>query len=180
MPMTLNLSAGMPQWMGWAYAAVALVAAITDYRSGKIYNWLTLPALLFGFIVSVVVGLPTLAAAAAGVGLAALFFIPLFLTGVLGGGDVKLLMAMGTVLGARGIFELSCASILIAALGAVVLLVTHKRVKPFFSELTMFFRTLLTPGLSVQWPRLSREIKAPFGLAIFWAFLYVTIGGHGA
>src|SRR5258708_4015056 len=102
----MPLVTGMPQWMGWLYGSLAAVAAITDYRTGKIYNWLTLPALVFGLVVASFAGLPTVASALQGVALASLIFLPMFFCGVLGGGDVKLLMAIGTVLGAHGIFFL--------------------------------------------------------------------------
>ena len=48
----MPLVPGMPQWMGWLYGAIAGVAAVTDYRNGKIYNWLTLPALAVGLAVA--------------------------------------------------------------------------------------------------------------------------------
>lgn len=176
--MTLPLVGGIPQWMGWLYGAVGLVAAITDYRTGKIYNWLTLPALGFGLAVAfVAAGIQAGLAALAGAAVAAALFVPLFLFGVFGGGDVKLLMAMGTVLGARGALELSLVSIVIASFGAVVLLFAHRRVKPFAREMWKFFQSLLTPGLQVTWPKLSRAIQAPFGIAIFFGFIYVLSSG---
>lgn len=172
------LAQGFPQWAGWAYAGVAGVAAVTDYRTGKIFNWLTFPALLVGVSLAAYFGVSSLASALEGVLVAFLIFIPLFATGVLGGGDVKLALALATVLGARGVFEMICMSILIAGVGSVALLFRHNRVKIFILELAKFFRSIVTPGLTLQWPILNREIKAPFGLAMFWAFLYVFLGAR--
>lgn len=174
---SLPVVTGMPQWMGWLYGAIAAVAAVTDFRAGKIYNWLTLPALLLGMVVAIFCGWATLAGALQGMGLAAVIFIPLFFVGIFGGGDVKLLMALGTVLGAYNVLVLICTAILVAAAGAVALLIAHRRVRIFALEILMFFRTLLTPGLTTQWPQLSRDIKAPFGIAIFLALVYVLAGG---
>lgn len=172
------LIAGQPQWLGWVYGVITAVAAVTDYRSGKIYNWLTLPALMFGASCAFVFGgWHSAVAAFMGAGVAAAIFIPLFVAGVFGGGDVKLMLALGTVLGAGGVFDVACASILIAAAGAVALLVMHGRARAFAREIVKFMRTLLVPGLSVEWPKLNREIKAPFGIAIFFAFVYVLAGG---
>ena len=178
MLVTLPLISGMPAWMGWLYGAIAGVAAVTDYRSGKIYNWLTLPALALGLIVAGFEGWATILSATAGVGVAAAVFIPLFLTGIFGGGDAKLLMALGTVLGAGGVFLLICVSILIAGAGAVALLFVHRRAGPFAREVFAFLRSVFTPGLDTQWPRLNREIKAPFGIAVFFALIFVFAGGQ--
>lgn len=162
-------------WGGWLFGAVGAVAAVTDYRSGKIYNWLTLPALVIAIALAAFAGRASLAQAALGLAVATALFLPLYLTGVLGGGDVKLLMALGTWLGPRGTLELAMASILIAGAGAVALLVKHGRVRAFCSEIWVFARTVFTPGLEIQWPRLRRDIKAPFGIAIFLGFLCVLM-----
>ncbi|MBI3556590.1 MAG: prepilin peptidase [Deltaproteobacteria bacterium] len=175
----MPLAPGMPQWMGWLSGAVAAIAAVTDYRTGKIYNWLTLPALLAGLVVAVANGVPTMVAALQGVGVAGLIFLPMFFTGILGGGDVKLLLALGTILGAQGIFLLSLVTILIAGAGAVALLFKHRRAGIFVNQLAMFFRSVFTPGLALQWPKLNRDIKAPFGIAIFFGLLYILAGGRG-
>lgn len=174
------LNPGVPEWAGWTFGAIGAVAAFTDYRRGKIYNWLTLPALVFGVVVAGATGLDTLGRAAAGLGVASAIFLPLFFTGILGGGDVKLVMAMATVLGARGAAELAVACILVAGVGSFALLCKHRRVRVFFTQIFLFLRSLLTPGLVVQWPKLSREIKAPFGIAILVGFLYVFLDGGGA
>jgi prepilin peptidase CpaA len=89
-----------------AVAAVALlgagVALVTDLRRGKIYNWLTLPLLALGPL------LQTAHAGWAGLGvsLLALLLVAAVLGGLcvlagpgLGGGDIKLLLALGAVLG---------------------------------------------------------------------------------
>lgn len=170
-----GLVTGMPQWIGWAYGAIAAVSAVTDYRSGKIYNLLTFPAILAGFVCAGVVGTDALIQAFTGFGLATAIFLPMFVFGILGGGDVKLLMALGTVLGGRGVLELSVVTILIAGAGAFVLLFVHRRARIFFTQLWLFLRSLFTPGLALQWPKLSREIKAPFGIAIFFGFVYTLV-----
>ncbi len=178
-PALMPLVTGMPQWMGWLYGSITAVAAFTDYRTGKIYNWLTLPALLTGLVVAMLMGVPTMISALQGVAVACVIFLPMFFGGILGGGDVKLLMALGTVLGAQGTFFLSCMALVIAGLGAVALLVKHRRAGIFVSQVGMFFRSIFTPGLALQWPKLNRDIKAPFGIAIFFGLLYVLVGGQG-
>lgn len=74
--------------------ATAAVAAFTDHRTGRIPNALTVPAFLAGLALGGDVALA---------GMAACLGAPLFLfaRGRLGAGDVKLLGALGALLGAR-------------------------------------------------------------------------------
>lgn len=160
----------------WIFGGIGAVAAFTDYRSGKIYNWLTLPAIVLGLALAAVFqGWYGLGQAVMGLGVAGALFLPLFATGVLGGGDVKLMMAMGTVLGPNRMIELAGVSMAIAAAGAVALLIKHRRVVPFCTEIWKFARSVFVRGLEVQWPRLRRDIKAPFGIAIFLGFICVIL-----
>lgn len=82
-------------------AGVLAIAAITDWRKGMVYNWLTYPAMIGGLAYWAVAGAM---GAQAGLGtavfglLAALVpFSAVFLAGGLGGGDVKLMGAVGAI-----------------------------------------------------------------------------------
>jgi prepilin peptidase CpaA len=81
---------------------VTAVAAVIDHRTGHIPNWLTLPILVAAPVFH---GLATGIGAAGTSLLAAIIvgIVPLlaFRSGGLGGGDVKLFMAIGAILGAR-------------------------------------------------------------------------------
>jgi prepilin peptidase CpaA len=65
------------------------VAVITDVRAGRIYNWLTAPGAALGLTLGLLAG----AGAALGASLLLSSFLPL------GGGDVKLLIAVGALKG---------------------------------------------------------------------------------
>lgn len=78
-----------------AVTLTCAIAVFTDLRARKIPNWLTVTSLLLG--VAFTDWLHAIGGVA--VGLAA--FIPFFIVGWLGGGDVKLLMALGAW-GGRG------------------------------------------------------------------------------
>ena len=83
-----------------AASAVALTACLTDLRSRRIPNLLTfggaVAALVFHLITG---GLSALGWAAAGWGVGLLLFLPIFALRGIGGGDVKLLAALGAWLG---------------------------------------------------------------------------------
>jgi prepilin peptidase CpaA len=93
--------------LGFAIA-VSAVAALYDWRTGHIPNWLTLGALAVGIIGNAALSFlttsrPLDAATGAGyslLGAATCVAIPLILyrSGAIGGGDVKLLAAVGAIL----------------------------------------------------------------------------------
>ena len=91
--------------MMWASAAVmtvmVAVAVYTDVRVGKIPNWLTAPAACIGLILNGIDNGPdgvihSLLGIAVGLGV---FFLSSVFGRILGGGDVKLLMAIGAIQG---------------------------------------------------------------------------------
>jgi len=82
--------------------AVALAACVTDLRTRRIPNVLTLGAALLGFGFHLVAGgwgWGGLLTSVAGWGVGLVLFLPLFALRGLGGGDVKLVAALGAWLG---------------------------------------------------------------------------------
>lgn len=115
-------------------AIVLLAAAVCDWRTGKIFNWLTYPAILAGLALATIGGYAVNGPAGAWegfcgscLGLAA-GFIPMaiiFYSGGLGGGDVRLVAAIGAI-GASWEFVLSSVVysvffIAVMALGVMLL-----------------------------------------------------------
>ena len=84
--------------------AVVLVTAIgTDLRSSRIPNWLTFSAMGFALVVHAWLGgmheaIFSLAGLGTGLGL----FLALYVTGSIGAGDVKLMAAVGALVGPYG------------------------------------------------------------------------------
>jgi prepilin peptidase CpaA len=80
----------------WPTVVVLAVATFTDLRSRRIPNWLVLPFLLAGVLVSTWLhGWHGLWMSLAGMGLGGLLFGILALMGGMGMGDVKLVAAIG-------------------------------------------------------------------------------------
>ena len=72
----------------------------TDARHGKIYNWMTYPGIGLGLVSNVTLfGMDGLKSSLAGLGVAFFLTIPFLIAGGMGGGDVKLLMAIGALEG---------------------------------------------------------------------------------
>jgi prepilin peptidase CpaA len=87
--------------------AALLWAAVQDLRTRLIRNWLTFPLILAGLAQSFLPG-PTVSPGNAALGLLVGFALPLvlFVIGALGGGDVKLLAAVGSWVGPTVVLEI--------------------------------------------------------------------------
>lgn len=89
----------------FSLALVVMPAAIIDIRSRRIPNWLSLAGIIVGFCLNVFLsGFP--GAAEAGIGLLLAFGVslPLWLMGWVGAGDVKLVTAVGAIVGMTLVF----------------------------------------------------------------------------
>lgn len=97
-----------------------MIAAITDLRTRTIPNWLVLAGLIAGFALNIRWrGAEGILFALAGMGMALLIYLPLYLLRAMGGGDVKLMAAAGAITGYQNWFVLF---ILASIIGGVVAL----------------------------------------------------------
>jgi prepilin peptidase CpaA len=147
---------------------ILLGASWTDVRSRRIPNWLTMGGIVAGLVVRAWMGPGPLAGGAFGVALAFVLALPFFATGVLGGGDAKLLMAVGAFMGPG---DLASASLVIALTGGVVALIEAAR-------RGMLLPTLASCGsLLARWVTFGRRggdrsralterLTVPYGVAI--------------
>jgi prepilin peptidase CpaA len=106
--------------------AVSAAAALLDYRTGRIPNWLTLPAICLGPTLSGLLGgRSDFVASLVGLVLAAAVPWLLYRSTqgrAIGGGDVKLFAALGALLGPTRGFEIQLAAFGILAMFALVAL----------------------------------------------------------
>lgn len=175
----------MPPLVQWLpVLAATLAAALTDWRSRRIPNVLTLPLLLCGLIVSAAFGgLPGLADSLGGSALAALPFVLLFLFAGGGAGDAKLMSALGAWLGVGHALVL-IAWVLISgmALGLAWALASG-RLRAVRRGLSGFVKgtcLVVFAGrpwreASLQFPIAAERTPMPYGLAIM-AGTWITAG----
>jgi prepilin peptidase CpaA len=107
-----------------AFAVAMVVAAVVDLKSRRIPNALTISALVAGLLLRAPLGLEAVGVGILGAGLGLVLSGPFFLAGALGGGDVKLIGAVGAFMGPG---RLIGACLLIALIGGVVALLDAAR-----------------------------------------------------
>jgi len=90
----------MDAWVaGVAVVALGALAIWFDIRERRVPNVLTVPALTVGLVIGAMGGWAGLGWALGGAAFGFFFALPFFLVGGLGGGDLKLLTAFGSLLG---------------------------------------------------------------------------------
>ena len=110
----------MHAWAWWPVVAVVAVATVTDLRSRRIPNWLVLPFMVAGIVISGVQhGWPGLGQSFSGLALGLLLFGLLFWLGGMGAGDVKLAAAIGAWIGPQ---QLMFALVMTAIVGGLMAL----------------------------------------------------------
>lgn len=154
-------------------AAVLAGAAVTDVRSGKIYNVLTYPAIAAGLIGHTLSGIlsgpgaetlgfwGSLAGFAVG-------FLPLLaahLAGGIGGGDVKLMGAVGALAGWRFALAAMFYGFMAAAVMAMIVMLRRRIVRRTLGRIMRFLYLMLTP-VGPSDPAEAESPKIAFGLAL--------------
>jgi prepilin peptidase CpaA len=114
--------------LNWIFVAIVaaftMTAAVSDWRTRTLSNWLTVPAMVAGVLMHTVInGLGGLTFAMAGFATGFGFLLILWLIGGGGGGDVKLMGALGAWLGAGLTIHVLLVSTALTAVatGAVLL-----------------------------------------------------------
>ena len=177
-----------------AVLGVALVvAAVTDIRSGKIPNYVTYPAVLIGLaghtLLGGLWGAPdgdALGLMGALTGLA-VGFVPLllaWLTGGIGGGDAKLMAAVGTLTGWRFALAAMLYGFIVAAMMAIVVMIHRRVAKDTFKRVWRFVALALFYKARPGDPSTKDSPKIAFGVALCigsaFAVLEWLLRGPGA
>jgi len=149
---------GLAGWAGWL-----------DWRRRKIPNWLTVPALLVGLVLSAVLGRwPGLKLSLEGAGISLGVLLPFVLMRVLGAGDWKLMGALGAFLGLPGVIVVLLGTVIIAGIMSVVEVIRQRKVRETLYNLWVVFVAYSTfhvnnaRAITLDNPGL---LRIPFGVA---------------
>ena len=149
---------------------VALGGAVSDIRSARIPNRLTYSALLAALSLRLaLLGLSGLKSGTVGMLVAGGLFCVLFVLGAMGGGDLKLMAAVGAWVGSTQVMTLILAAALAGGLLAIGRIIFTKMVGQTLRNIMRLICYRLTSGLQPH-PELNVQSlgsqRVPFGVAI--------------
>ncbi len=154
---------------------VVLVAAVTDLGTRRIPNWLTVSALVLALGLRGFAGVEFFLTGLAAAAITFLLCLPVFALGGLGGGDVKLLTAVGAFLGLERLWGALAVTCIVGGLFALITVVRRGRVKETFWNMYMIFGRLRTGSAYAGWKedsgdglniRSAGALTQPYGVAI--------------
>jgi prepilin peptidase CpaA len=169
----------MDSLLGPILLMVLLMAVIMDLRSSRIPNWLTFPAMGFAlaghaWLGGIHGGLFSLAGLATGLGV---FFI-IYLAGGIGAGDVKLMAAIGALVGVYGVVSCAWLAMVIGGVYAVVAMCYQWGLAAAGQRLMYAAYGAVLVGGSAWSRELALPFKLRYGLAIAGGTLLYQLGIH--
>jgi len=156
-----------------SYITIALfslltMAALTDVQQHRIPNVLTIPAMLFGLFSHIYLrGMDGMLFSAGGLmlGIGVLLFFYLF--GMMGAGDVKLMGAVGSMIGPQEVFQAFIYTAFAGGIYAVIVLARGGQLKRFLKRIFISLHVSLInrrPTLIPEEGRASPQLC--YGIAI--------------
>jgi len=164
------MAASLNGIIGGLLCVVLIVVAVEDMRKHRIRNAYTFPMVAVGLSFHALSGgLEGLAFSLKGLGLGIVFLIFPYLLGIMGAGDVKLMGAVGSILGARGVFAAFLLTCVAGGVLAVIVMVlnwkfTMERLRAAWAAVRM-----LPSGGRAGGEASGRDLKKPglpYGVAI--------------
>jgi len=162
---------------------VAIIAGITDWRSRRIPNWLTVSGALVGLAANTILfRWPGLKSALLGLGLGLALLLPFVLIRSLGAGDWKLAGSLGACLGPHSLLDVLLAAVLVAGVMALAMVIYQGRLRQTLlniGHILASFFSLRLPGPEVSLDN-PHSAKIPFGVALALAtILYAVAAAMG-
>lgn len=151
------------------------IAAVYDIRFQKIPNWLTFPTMGAGIVFyTCTTGLKGLIFSVEGLLLGMALFMVFYVCAGMGAGDVKLMGAIGSVLGLKGVFAAFLGTALVGGVYAIILLTLHGLLKETVKRYGGILKVFLFTGKFVYCPP-DAGTKLPvlnYGIAIAFGTLF--------
>jgi prepilin peptidase CpaA len=147
---------------------ILTIAVITDLLYHKIPNALTFPVIFYGLIYHIyLMGFDGFLFSAGGllVGLALLLFLNI--GGMMGAGDVKLMGAIGSILGPEGVFKAFLFTAVVGGIYALIVLAYHGQLLDFFKRMALSLKVSLLKRGPTLIPNENKETPILcYGIAI--------------
>ncbi len=147
------------------------IAAVYDIRFRRIPNWLVLTGLVLGVALNTFLfKWSGVRASLLGIGLAFLIYFPLYLLRGMGAGDVKLMAAIGAIVGPANWFGIFIVSALLGGIAAAILLMARGRLLNSLWNIGFLLQRLLSLKAPYAREELDiaspKSVKLPHGVAI--------------
>lgn len=101
-----------------------------------------------------------------GIVVAFAMYFPMYLFGMMGAGDVKLLMAIGAFGGPKFTFYVAIASILVGGVYALIDVILVGRFVPFMTGLIRWIRPIFLRGYLREKPDIDESRKFSYGASV--------------
>ncbi len=175
-------------WIAFVVTVVvALVAAVFDFRRFRVPNLLTFPLCLSGLAFHTLLGgLGGLRFSVVGIVVGILALLLFYILGVMGAGDVKLLAAVGSWIGAANTVAVFCVAGVVTGLCSLTALAWQRRLRdvPVILQVSLLQMMTLgrhlaaTESVSVAVQQADRRrYVLPFGVMIAIGVLTVAVLG---
>jgi prepilin peptidase CpaA len=155
------------------------LSAYWDLRYRKIPNWATLPCIALGLgLNGLLLGWGGMKASGLGflVGFGAL--LVLFVLSWMGGGDVKLMAAVGALKGYPFVVSALFYSLIVGVVIGVAMLIWNRKALRTFKNLFFVVASRVSPLIPKQDIKREETQKIPFGLAIVFGTVWAMIMGY--
>jgi len=146
---------------------LVVVAAVFDVRFRRIPNWLTVSGVVLGVALNTVIGRPLAGPAFAleGFALGFGFFFVLYLLHATGAGDVKLMAAVGAVVGPTNWLGIFVVSAVVGGIMALLLVIIRGRLKNTLWNMG-FIVGEMTRGRAAYVDREELDVKNPKSMGL--------------
>lgn len=153
--------------------ALLVVAAVIDWKTLRIPNWLTLGGMVLAFVANAVAASTPwsgLASSAMGLAVGLLLLLPLWMVRILGAGDVKLMAMVGAFVGPWAALNATLYAAIAGGIVAVLVALSKGSLGRLAQNVHFLLTVVLTPaggsmrnGASAGMPSIGR---LPYGICI--------------
>ena len=156
-----------PQKVEMVLLVMLLTAAVFDVLYRRIPNWLTVSGAVLGLAMNAVIGPPEAGIVFSLVGLAVAFgiYVALYAVRAMGAGDVKLMAAVGAMVGWRDWFGIFLITAIIGGAMALILVASRGRVKKTLWNVS-FILSEMKSGRPAYLAREELDVKSPKALGL--------------
>ena len=154
--------------------ALLVAAAVIDWRTYRIPNWLTVGGMVFGLIYNTVSVQPWhdgLLGALAGLGVGLVILLPLYALRVMGAGDVKLMAMVGAIVGLPDIVHAALYSLIVGGIAAVGFALYHRAFRRMTTNVMDIVQSMAFAAIAGNRPTPALAGRAsigklPYGVSI--------------